>query len=83
MGMRIPNWDRLTDPWKALIIKMGVIFGGAMILPDGPWIWIGLGNEAFKIYRYRLESKALDKKFEADMEKWRDEAKKWQITSQN
>jgi len=57
---------------------------GYFIIPDDNILmFFIMGNEIIKVYRLWQEGRAMDKKFEADIKKWQDEANKWQITGQN
>jgi hypothetical protein len=82
-------WDwkiwRITDsPLKNLLRSFAIIGIGTIIIPDNHWMThVVVANEALKMYRLWAEGRALDKKFKADMKKYVDDIKKWQIASQN
>lgn len=63
------KWDRLTTPYKTLIRSLAISWAGYFLLPDGPWIWLVLGNEGIKMYRFWQEGKALDREMEEALKK--------------
>lgn len=63
------KWNSLPDPIKILIRSLGISFAGYWLLPDGPWIWLILGNEVLKWYKFWQENKALDREMEEALQK--------------
>ena len=72
-------WQITDSPLKNLLRSLAIVGTGTIIIPDNHWmILVVWGNEALKMYRLWAETRAMEKKFEADMKKWEDDVKKWQ-----
>ncbi len=63
------KWVSLHQQTKIIIKALAISWAGFFLLPDGPWIWLVLGNEGIKMYRFWQEGKALDREMEEALKK--------------